>query len=145
MCQKLCRLYTAFTACADGVGAAILKLVIRIYMAQIFLVSGLAKYADMATTVDLFRYEYSVPVLPPVLAAYLATAGELVLPVLLVLGLGGRFAALGLLVMTAMIEVSYTSHPDHKVWAMLLGVIFLTGPGLLSADTWIAKKVRRHD
>src|SRR3546814_13303357 len=56
----------------------------------------LTKIADWDTTLALFQDEYHVPLLPTQLAAVMGTGGELVLPVLLVLGLFRRFAALGL-------------------------------------------------
>ena len=68
----------------------------RVYVAQVFFSSGLTKLRDWGTTVALFTDEYKVPLLSPTVAAVLGTAGELVLPVLLVLGLAGRFSALGL-------------------------------------------------
>lgn len=64
---------------------------------MVFFQSGLAKIASWDATLWLFEEgTYVVPLLPPVPAAYLGTAAELCLPVLLVLGLGGRFAALAL-------------------------------------------------
>ena len=68
----------------------------RLTVAQAFFLSGLTKLRDWDTTLALFTDEYHVPLLSPELAAVLGTAGELVLPALLVLGLGGRFAAAGL-------------------------------------------------
>ena len=61
----------------------------RLYVAQVFFLSGLTKLRDWGTTVALFTDEYHVPLLSPQVAAALGTAGELALPVLLVLGLGG--------------------------------------------------------
>ena len=66
----------------------------RLYVGQVFFLAGLTKLRDWGTTVALFTDEYRVPWLSPALAAFLGTAGELVLPVLLVLGLGGRLGAL---------------------------------------------------
>ena len=68
----------------------------RLYIAQVFWLAGLTKIRDWETTLLLFTEEYRVPLLPPAWAAVSGTAGELLLPVLLVLGLGGRLAALGL-------------------------------------------------
>eukprot|EP01136_Pigoraptor_vietnamica_P014420 Opistho-1_new@56590 len=65
-------------------------LVARIYVAQVFFLSGLTKLRDWETTVALFTDEYQVPLLSPELAATLGTGGELVLPVLLFLGLGAH-------------------------------------------------------
>ena len=62
-------------------------LLARLYVAQVFFLSGLTKLRDWETTLFLFTEEYKVPVLPPAVAAVMGTGGELVLPVLLVLGL----------------------------------------------------------
>lgn len=87
-------------------------------------------------TVTLFRDEYKVPVLPPELAALLAAGAEHVFPVLLVLGLGTRFAALGLLAMTAVIQlfVYPGAWPTHGSWAAVLLYLAARGPGRLSLD-----------
>lgn len=85
---------------------------------------------------DLFRDEYRLPLLAPEFAATLAALGEHVLPVLLLLGLGTRFAALGLLVMTAVIQflVYPGAYPTHGVWAAVLLWLMARGPGTLSID-----------
>src|SRR5664279_4739575 len=81
-------------------------LLARGYVAQVFFLSGLTKVRDWSVTLALFQDEYKVPLLPPELAAVLGTTGELALPVLLVLGLGGRFAALGLSVVNLVAVLS---------------------------------------
>ena len=68
----------------------VLSLVFRLYLAKVFFMAGWTKIASWETTLMLFEYEYSVPVLAPALAAYLATFAELFFPLLLVLGLAGR-------------------------------------------------------
>jgi putative oxidoreductase len=111
----------------------------RLTVAQAFFLSGLTKLRDWSTTLALFTDEYHVPLLPPELAAVMGTAGELVLPVLLVLGLGGRFAALGLSMVNV---VAVLSLPDiapaaldqHVFWGSLLMAVLLWGPGRWSAD-----------
>ena len=65
----------------------LLLLALRLYLASVFFRSGLTKIADWDTTLYLFTEEYAVPVLPPALAALMGTAGELLLPPLLALGL----------------------------------------------------------
>jgi putative oxidoreductase len=84
----------------------------------------------------LFRDEYKVPLLPPDIAAYLATTAEHVLPVLLVIGFATRLSALGLLGMTAVIElfVYPGAWPEHALWATLLLWIIARGPGVVSLD-----------
>lgn len=82
----------------------------------------------------LFEYEYAVPLLSPTAAAYLGTAAELVLPVLLVLGLGGRFAALALFLFNIVAVISYPDLSDsgrqfHILWGILLAITMTHGPG----------------
>ncbi len=73
-----------------------LLLVTRVYVAWQFLKSGWLKIADWETTQFLFEEEYKVPLVSPMLAAVGGTLGELVFPVLLILGLLTRYAAAGL-------------------------------------------------
>ena len=84
----------------------------------------------------LFEYEYQLPLLSPTLAAYLATSAELLLPLLLLLGLGTRFAALGVLLMTLVIEIFVypDAYPLHGVWALSALYLIKQGGGLLSCD-----------
>jgi len=122
------------------------QLLARLYVARVFWMSGLTKLRDWDTTLALFHDEYHVPLLPPDLAAYMGTAGELALPVLLVLGLGGRFAALGLSVLNAVAAISLG--PDiaepalqqHVFWGSLLAGLAIWGPGRWSLDHFIGKR-----
>jgi putative oxidoreductase len=115
------------------------QLVARLYLAKVFFLSGLTKIRDWDTTLALFTDEYHVPLLSPDVAAVLGTAGELVLPVLLLLGLGGRFAALGLFVVNLVAVLSYPALNDaglfmHEAWGLALLCLVLRGPGRLSID-----------
>lgn len=119
-------------------------LILRGWVAYAFFVSGLTKIQTWDSTLYLFNDEYHVPLLPPELAAYLGTATELGFPVLLTLGLCGRFAAFALFIFNIIAVVSY---PDlgaagleqHKTWGIMLLVCLLHGPGKLSADNLINK------
>lgn len=120
----------------------------RLYVAQVFFLSGLTKLRDWSSTLALFNDVYQVPLLPPVLAAYLGTAGELVLPVLLVLGLAGRFAGAGLFVVNLMAALSLSAddfspaaEAQHTLWGVLAVVIALWGAGRWSVDRWLATRV----
>ena len=73
-------------------GAPLADLAVRLFVAAVFFQSGLTKIANWSSTVSLFENEYAVALLPPQLAAFLGTGVELFFPVLLVLGLGTRFA-----------------------------------------------------
>ena len=119
-------------------------LLARLYIAQVFFLSGLTKIRDWGTTVALFTDEYKVPFLPPALAAAMGTAGELVLPVLLVLGLGGRFSPLGLFVVNAaavisLSEIAPAAFQQHVFWGSLLAALAIYGLGPLSVDRLLKK------
>ena len=121
---------------------------VRLYVANVFFKSGLTKIASMDSTIMLFTYEYQVPLLSPTLAAYLGTAAELVLPVLLVLGLGGRFAAAALFAFNIVAVISYPDLNEvgvmqHQYWGVLLLIPLLYGPGKLSIDHFIQRHLSK--
>ncbi len=93
-----------------------------------------------ASAVDLFRDEYKLPLLPPDIAATLAATGEHLLPIALLLGLATRLSALGLLGMTAVIQllVYPGAYPTHGTWAALLLVLVAQGGGRWSLDALIS-------
>jgi putative oxidoreductase len=95
------------------------------------------------STFLLFENEYSVPLLPVKLAAYLATFGEFFLSIAIVLGLLTRLSAVGLLIMTAVIQVFV--YPDawniHILWAALLFYLIKYGGGTISIDYLLHKKM----
>jgi putative oxidoreductase len=121
----------------------------RVYLAQVFFLSGLTKIRDWETTLLLFTEEYKVPLLSPQLAAISGTAGELVLPVLLLIGLAGRFSALGLSVVNAVAVVSLAdiapaALQQHITWGVLLAALAVYGVGKWSVDClWIQPKLNR--
>jgi putative oxidoreductase len=92
----------------------------------------------------LFRDEFKLPVVDPVLAAHLATYAEHVFPILLIVGLASRFAALALLIMTLVIEIFVypLAWPTHGVWAACFLMIMTRGPGMISLDYLIAQRYR---
>jgi putative oxidoreductase len=125
---------------------AILQLLFRISIAAVFWNSGLTKIASWQTTVVLFRDEYRVPLLPPEIAATLAATVELTCPLLLVLGLASRLAALPMLGMTFVIEAFVYPEDwiEHLTWASLLLFILTRGPGPIALDRWLAPLVFRQ-
>jgi putative oxidoreductase len=124
-------------------------LMLRLYLLKIFFQSGLTKFQSWQSTLDLFAYEYSVPLLPPEIAAYMATAGELVLPVLLLIGLMTRPAAIGLFILNAVAAYAYSQADyynmigmmDHVLWGAMTLVYAFYGPSPLSIDHLFSKKV----
>ena len=122
------------------------QLAARLYVAQAFFLSGLTKIRNWDTTLALFQDEYHVPLLPPELAAVMGTCGEVGLPVLLVLGLAGRFAAAGLSVVNvvavlSLAEIAPAALQQHQFWGSLLVALVLWGPGRWSADAWLARRL----
>lgn len=119
---------------------ALLYLLVRVGIASVFFLSGRTKVEGLLSitpgTYELFRSEYALPLLPPELAAHLATYAEHLFPLLLVLGLATRLSALALLGMTLVIEVFV--YPDawstHLSWAALLLVLVGRGAGAWSLD-----------
>ena len=120
----------------DRLPIAIAEIPLRLGVALVFWRSGQTKTANWDLTVALFQDEYRVPILPPELAAILATAVEHAAPVMLLLGLGTRFAAASMLGMTLVIQlfVYPQSYPDHLLWLGPLLYLLLRGPGVLSLD-----------
>ena len=125
-----------------------LLLVDRVAVAAIFFLSGRTKVEGLFTikpsTYELFRTEYALPLVPPELAAHMATTAEHVFPLLLVLGLCTRGAALALLGMTAVIEVFVypDAWPTHLSWAALLLPLVAKGGGRWSLDRLVVPNAR---
>lgn len=101
---------------------------------------GWPRLSDSA--VLLFKEEYQLPVISPELGASLAAVAEHLFPMMLLLGLGTRFAALALLVMTAVIQlfVYPGAWPTHGTWAAVLLMLMAMGPGRISLDCWLARR-----
>jgi putative oxidoreductase len=124
----------------EQVPLALPELVLRLGVALVFWRSGLTKLPfGNLSTLALFREEYRVPLLPPELAAHLATSIELVAPWLLLSGLGTRLGAAILLAQTVVIQlfVYPEDYPDHLLWAGPLLYLLLRGPGHWSIDRLI--------
>jgi putative oxidoreductase len=122
------------------------QLAARLYVARVFFLSGLTKVRDWDSTLALFADEYQVPLLSPAVAAFMGTGGELVLPVLLVLGLFGRFAALGLTVLNIVAVISLphiaeAALQQHVFWGSLLVGLVLWGPGRWSVDALMGERL----
>jgi putative oxidoreductase len=127
-------------------------LVARLYLAKVFIASGWLKLTNWSQTLDLFTSEYHVPVLPPAIAAVAGTTGELLFPSLLVLGLLGRPAAVGLFFVNAMAVISYkdvlfsdgfeAALGNHVLWGCMTVALAVFGPGILSLDRLLNGKIR---
>ena len=138
---------------------SLLSLLARFSIAAVFWKSGQTKIEGLSidlvsgdftlgvphlsdNAVFLFKEEYRLPFFSPELGATLAALGEHTLPIFLLFGLATRLSALGLLGMTAVIQlfVYPDAYPTHGTWAAVLLFLILHGPGRLSLDAWIAKR-----
>lgn len=124
-------------------------LLARLFPGALFWQSGRTKVDgwDLSdNALYLFQEEYRLPLLAPSTAAWLALSAEHLLPVLIVLGLGTRLAALGLLAMTLVIQTLV--YPDawatHGTWAVALLLLVSQGGGRLSLDHLITRAWRRR-
>jgi putative oxidoreductase len=142
-----------FSAAAGGLGSlyrlldrvpySALAIPVRVAAATVFWNSAMSKLADWNATLSIFNDEYQVPLLPPEFAANLALSIELTTPVLLVLGLLTRIAALVLLGMTAVIEIFVypQAWPTHIQWAAMLLIPLCRGAGALSLDHLLSSRL----
>ena len=144
-------LYTkGVLALAHLLPQSLLLFVARAGIAAIFFLAGRTKVEGLLTikssTYELFRSEYALPLIPPELAAHLATGAEHVLPILLVLGLFTRPAAAMLLGMTAVIEIFVypDAWPTHLSWAGLLLPLIAHGGGAWSLDHFWSRRASRN-
>ncbi len=132
--------YAALARLLGRIPDALWLLICRIGIGAVFFLSGRTKVDGLLTIKDstytLFEYEYALPLVPPDIAAHAATYAEHGLPILLVVGLFTRAGALGLLGMTATIQllVYPDAWPTHLIWTAALLPIIARGPGAWSLD-----------
>ena len=124
----------------------------RCWVAWIFFKAGLVKIESWDATLMLFRYEYQVPILPSDWAAVIGTGAELLLPILLVIGLGGRLTILLLFIYNIVAMISYpflwtaegaAGFDFHVNWGILLALLMFHGSGKLSVDYWIRRRYQQ--
>ncbi len=121
----------------------IIDLLLRFVVAYPFFLSGLTKWTyvknDQLDTLYFLFEEYNVPFLPVKIAALMSTAGELILPILLVFGFMTRIGALGLLIMTGL--VYYTDGNAHAVyWAVITLYLVIHGANKISLDALVVRR-----
>lgn len=124
---------------------ALIALIARVAPAAVFWQSGQTKLEGWHLSdnaIYLFREEYKLPLIDPVIAAHLAAFAEHFFPILLVLGLATRFAALALLGMTLVIEIFVypDAWPTHGTWAACFLLLMTQGGGVLSLDHLISRR-----
>jgi putative oxidoreductase len=130
-------------AALDAIPYDALALVCRAATFSVFIRSGTQKLSDWNSTLLLFQNEYHTPILPPAVAAYMATSLELGCSTLVLLGLLTRVSTLLLLGMTLTIQLFIypQAWPTHIQWLAFMAVLVLRGPGRVSLDAWIGPRL----
>ena len=129
----------------EGVPLSIHLLLFRLAIASVFLPAGFLKLASWESTIALFQDEYQVPVLPPALAATMATTFEVGCSSLLIAGLATRLATLPLLgqILTIQLFVYPQAWHEHLVWGAILLFLLTRGAGAVSLDHLISRWLNR--
>lgn len=142
----LVRLYSTAMEGLDALPLSFVQLVSRLAVAHVFWQSSQSKLASWPVTIQLFTYEYNLPIIDPGVAAVMATAAELSGAALMFLGLFSRLSALMLLGVLATIQILvYPDHwGEHLTWAAPLFLILARGGGVLSLDHVAARIIRRE-
>src|SRR5215468_6761716 len=147
---KLATVHAALGRLLDHLRSLVL-LTTRFYVGWQFWKSGWLKVTSWSTTLELFRTEYHVPLLPPPLAAVTGAGGELFFPALLFLGLFSRVGALGAFFVNAMAVISYrqvllaegyeAALGQHVLWGFMLLILAVVGPGRIAVDTLLESRL----
>jgi len=122
---------------------SVIALIPRVATFSVFWRSGTQRLLDWNATLLLFQYDYHVPVLPPHFAAYMATSLELGGSVLVLVGLFTRLTVLALLGMILVIQVFVLPEawPDHIQWLAFMFILLARGPGEVSIDALLVRKL----
>ena len=148
----LCRTSNGLTEIMEWLSPLAL-LGVRAYLLDIFFNSGWTKINSWTSTLLLFQYEFKVLLLSPTMAAILATAVELILPIFLIMGFGARFPAIALFIFNIISVLSYPlllkpeafcALKDHILWGVLIAWIMFQGHGKISIDYWIQNKFSKN-
>ncbi len=143
----------------QALGLVLAPPMLRIALALPFFRSGLTRWdggflSISPATLFLFENQFKLHIFggaygfpAPDTAALIVALAEITLPVLLVLGLATRLAALALLAITGVIQLVF---PDgwanfHLYWASLAVGIMALGPGPLSLDCLISRWLYPRD
>jgi putative oxidoreductase len=132
-------------ALCERIPYSLIALAARIFPAAVFWQSGQTKLDGWRVSdnaVYLFREEYKLPIIDPTVAAHLAAFAEHAFPILLVLGLATRFAALALLIMTLVIQIFVYpgAWPTHGTWIACFLILIARGAGTWSLDHVIKRQ-----
>ncbi|MBU2847251.1 FAD-dependent oxidoreductase [Acidithiobacillus ferriphilus] len=114
-------------------------LLIRLWLAKVFFVSGILKIFDLSIAPYLSNVAYPVPWVEPLSPTYLGAAIQMLIPVLLALGLATRWAALYMLILVLVVQFNYLALDINLYSAVLFGWFVICGAGPLSLDHLLAR------
>jgi len=139
--------YFSITKFINWLGAPLFALALRAVIFKDFFTSGWLKFNYVLhdqwdTVVYLFTEEYKVPFLSPEWAGALTIFTELTFAALILIGLGTRISGLMILIMSLIIELTYGHALTHYIWMICATYLLLYGPGVLSLDCLIEKRMR---
>lgn len=147
---RLGSLYARLGHFLDRYIAPVAEVAARFWLGLIFFQSGLLRVQHWSSQEFLFESIHPLPGIPASIAAVVTTAGELLLPILLGLGLGQRLAALGLFAMTAVIQFIVAQTPEgienkignleHYSWMLVLLLLATRKPSVLTLDNWLCRR-----
>ncbi|MDK1491154.1 DoxX family membrane protein [Sinorhizobium sp. 7-81] len=142
--RTIYRLHEAVVEWSAALPLSVVQLASRVAVAEVFWQSAQTKLASWSVTLQLFAFEYRLPLLDPGLAAIMATAAELSGAAMLGLGLLARLASLMLLGVVGTIQIFvYPDHwAEHLMWTSLLMLILSRGAGVFSVDHLVARRIR---
>ena len=125
----------------------------RVWVSKVFLYAGIDKLQHWSITLSQFQHQYSVPFISSVTAACIGTTAEILLPILLILGFGGRISIFVFFLynLAAMFSYAHLWAPEgawlldqHICWGLLLGLLMVHGSGKISLDYLIRRWYKRH-
>jgi NADH dehydrogenase FAD-containing subunit/uncharacterized membrane protein YphA (DoxX/SURF4 family) len=114
-------------------------LTIRLWLAQLFLLSGMLKLKSWQSALELAAYEYPVSFMSPLHAAYLGVTIEVLGGVLIALGFMTRYAAVPLLILSLVIQFAYQPLDSQLFWVALFGWYAIIGAGPISIDALLRR------
>lgn len=156
MKASICKLLSPIDQILSSIPEWVINVAMRLVIFKIFWFSVQTKIAGLTiggqhfafwnvteTTFLLFDFEYALPLIDSTLAAYLGTFGEFFLPLMILFGFFTRFAAVGLMIMTLVIQ--FLVYPDawwsvHVYWVLALLYIMRNGGGLISVDHYLKSR-----
>ncbi len=127
--HKIEQTYNVTTLILDKYVSHILLFTLRLMIANIFWKSGLTKTGNIDSTILLFKYEYAVPLINPIFAAYSTTFFEIICSIMIAFGILTRISILPLIAITLVIQFFVLQHDQHFHWLIMMITVFTFGAG----------------